>query len=83
MSMITDVPAKHYFKRYRGDKHFSEFLPTRWRQKSTDIGLDMEQNCVTVTLYIKLFWSFCFQSSRWRLRIRDAHRTLTASVSCD
>jgi len=38
------------FKRYRSDKHFSEFLPTRWRQKST--GIDMEQNYVTVTLCI-------------------------------
>ena len=30
------------FKRNDGDKHFSEFLPTRWRQKST--GIDTEQN---------------------------------------
>jgi len=30
------------FKRYRSDKYFSEFLPTRRRQKST--GIDMEQN---------------------------------------
>jgi len=29
------------FKRYHGDKHFSEFLPTRCRQKST--GIDMER----------------------------------------
>ena len=28
-----------------------EFLPTRWRQKST--GIDMEQNYVTVTLSIE------------------------------
>jgi len=38
------------FKRYHSDKHFSEFLPTRWRQKSA--GTDMEQNYVTVTLSI-------------------------------
>jgi len=38
------------FKRYHSGKLFSEFLPTRWRQKST--GIDMEQNCVTVTLCI-------------------------------
>jgi len=37
--MITDLPTKH-FKRHHSDKHFSEFLPTRWRQKST--GKDME-----------------------------------------
>jgi len=36
------------FKRYHSDKHFSEFLPTRWRQKST--GIDTEQNYVTVAL---------------------------------
>jgi len=38
------------FKRYHTGTHFSEFLPTRWRQKST--GVDMEQNYVTVTLCI-------------------------------
>ena len=36
--------------RYHSDKHFSEFFPTRWRQKST--GIDVEQNCVTATLCI-------------------------------
>jgi len=40
-------------KRYHSDKHFSELLPTRWRQKST--GIDMEQNYVTVTLSIIRF----------------------------
>ena len=29
------------FKRNHSDKHFQEFLPTRWQQKST--GIDMEQ----------------------------------------
>ena len=38
------------FKRYHSDKHFSEFLPTTWRQKST--GIDMEHNYVTDTLCI-------------------------------
>jgi len=49
--MITDLPTKNIFKCYLGDEHFKEFLPTRWRQKST--GIDMEQNDVTVTLYIR------------------------------
>jgi len=40
------------FNRYHSDKHFSEFLPTRWRQKST--GIDMEQNYATVTVCIQL-----------------------------
>jgi len=35
------------FKRYHSDKHFSQFLPTRRRQKSA--GTNMEQNYVTVT----------------------------------
>ena len=39
------------FKRYHSGKHFSEFLPRRWRQKST--GIDMEQKYVTV---IVLYW---------------------------
>jgi len=30
--MITDFPTKRIFMRYHSDKHFSEFLPTRWRQ---------------------------------------------------
>ena len=38
--MITDLLIK-CFKRYHIDKHFSEFLPTRWQQKST--GIDMEK----------------------------------------
>jgi len=37
--------------RYHSDKHYSEFLPTRWQQKST--GINVEQNCITVTLCIK------------------------------
>ena len=45
--MITDLPTKRVFKRYHSDKHFSEFLPARWQQKST--GIDVEQNYVTVT----------------------------------
>jgi len=37
------------------DKHLSDFLPTRWRQKST--GIDMEQNYVTVTVCIHGSWA--------------------------
>ena len=35
------------FQHYHSGKHFPEFLPTGWQQKST--GIDMEQNYVTVT----------------------------------
>jgi len=45
------------FKRYHSDKHRSEFLPTRWRQKST--GIDMEQNYVTVTPCIAELLNAC------------------------
>ena len=38
---------QNVFKRYHSDEHFSEFLPTRWRRKST--GIDIGQNYVTVT----------------------------------
>jgi len=38
--MITDIPTK----RYNSDKYFSEFLPTRWRQKSA--GVDIKENYV-------------------------------------
>ena len=41
--MITDLRTKRH-----SEKRFSEFLPTRWRQKST--GIDMAQTYVTVTL---------------------------------
>jgi len=54
MSMITDLPTKRIQainpRPQTHDKHFSEFLPTRWQQKSS--GIDMEQNFVTVTLCI-------------------------------
>jgi len=43
---ITELPTKR-IKRYHSDEHFSEFLPTIWRQNSTSI--DMEQKYVTVT----------------------------------
>jgi len=43
------------FKRYHSDKHLQEFLPTRWRQKST--GIDMEQNYVTDTLCSLLYFA--------------------------
>ena len=48
--MITDLPTRRIQYCYHSDKHFSDFLPTRWRQKSADI--DMEQNHVTVTVCI-------------------------------
>ena len=53
----TDLPT--LFKRYHSDKHFSGFLPTRWRQQST--GTDMEQNYVTVShpMYINVVNTGC------------------------
>ena len=41
MSIIRSLTYQQsIFKRYHSDQHFSEFLPTRWRQKST--GIDTE-----------------------------------------
>ena len=39
--MTTDLPAKRIFKRYHSDKHLSDFLPTRWREKSTGMFRSM------------------------------------------
>ena len=50
MATLSLTYQQSVFKRYHSDKHFSEFLPTGWRQKST--GIDTERNYVTVTLCI-------------------------------
>jgi len=50
MSILSVTNQQSVFKQYHSDKHFSEFLLTRWRQKST--GIDIEQNYVTVILCI-------------------------------
>jgi len=50
MSTWSLIYQQSVFKRYHSDKYFSEFLPTRWRQKLT--GMDMEQNYVTVALCV-------------------------------
>ena len=52
MSTRSLTYQQSVFTRCDSDKHFSEFLPTRWRQKST--GIDTEQNYVTVSLCILL-----------------------------
>jgi len=59
--MITDLPTNQQsaFKRYHGDKYFSECFPTRRRQKST--GTDMEQNRTSLSSYVyrpSLLWRF-------------------------
>jgi len=52
---------QNVFKLYHSDKHFSEFLPTSWRQKST--GIDTEQNYVTVTQYISMLYIYAISYS--------------------
>ena len=66
--MITDLPTKRIFKRYHSDKHFSECLTKRWRQKST--GTDMEQNYVTVFLCTVTASVACQFSSARDCRLR-------------
>jgi len=56
MSIWSPTYQQSVFKRHHTDKHFSEFLPTRRRQKST--GIDMEQNYVTVTLCVPIVQRF-------------------------
>jgi len=46
MSTLSLTHRQSVFERCHSDRRFSEFLPARWRQKST--GIDMEQNYVTV-----------------------------------
>jgi len=50
MSVRSLTYLQIVLKRYHSDKHLSEYLPTKWRQKS--IGIDTEQNYVTVILCI-------------------------------
>jgi len=48
MSIRLLTYQQSVFRCCHSDEHFSRFLPTRWRRKST--GIDMQQNYVTVTL---------------------------------
>jgi len=61
MSIWSLTSQQSVFKRYRIDEHFWEFLPTKWRQKST--GIDIEQNYVSVTLRIHVM----LQTTGWEL----------------
>jgi len=53
MSVWSVTYKQSVFRRYHSDNHFSAFLPTKCRQKST--GIDKGQNYVTVTLCIVEF----------------------------
>ena len=61
MSTWSPTFQQSVFKRYHSDKHFSEFLPTRWRQKST--GIDVERNYVTVSVCIFEHWKWPAQGT--------------------
>jgi len=51
MSIWSLTYQQSVSKLYQSDRHLSHIvLPTKWRQKSA--GMDVEQNYVTVTLYI-------------------------------
>ena len=66
--MSTDLQSKRIY-RYHCDKHFSEFLPTRRRRKST--GIDKEQCDVTVTLCILVTTEF--NTIRYDMLVYRAH----------
>jgi len=85
MQIITPIWSLTHqhsiFQRYHSDKHFSELLPIRRRQKST--GIDMEQNDVAGSLCI---WTWATMATpSWstnrlssvasRMRIRRQTRT--------
>jgi len=57
MSIRSLTYRQSVFKRYHSDKHLSEFLPTRRRQKST--GKDMGQN-----------YTLCTDSEQLGVRVR-------------
>jgi len=67
------------FERCQCDKHLSEFLPTRWRQKSN--GTDMEQNYVTVTLRISSYFLFSCVNDKDRLPEHRVTVTLFRAIS--
>ena len=78
MSVWSLTCQESVFKRCHSDKHFSEFLPTRWRQKST--GIDVERNYVTVTLCISAISKRRF-SCLWFLRNTKRNTPGTKSLS--
>jgi len=53
---LRRCPYDHKACKHISDEHFSEVVPrpTIWRQKST--AIDVEQNCVTVTLCKPTKW---------------------------
>jgi len=61
MSTWSPTFQQSVFKRYHSYKHFSEFLPTRRRQKST--GIDVERNYVTVSVCIFEHWKWSAQGT--------------------
>ena len=60
MSIWSLTDQQSVFKHYHSDKHFSEFLPTIQRQKST--GTDMKQNYVNVTFTLCILHA-CFNAA--------------------
>ena len=76
--MITDLPAE-LFKCYHSIKHFSEFLPTTWRQKST--GTKVRHCHPMYRLYYNcylLFFSFSILHGRCKfLKLLNVNKKQT------
>ena len=72
--MITDVSTQ----RYHSDKHFSEFLRARWRQKST--GIDMEQNYITATMCIVRYKLYQFIRHKRCVKSRGNFRLIARLI---
>ena len=58
--MITPTYQQSVFKRYHRGKHFSEFSPTRWRQKSTGIDMkEQQRNNAIKNVSLTVFFIYC------------------------
>ena len=70
MSIWSLTDQQSVFKHYHSDNHFSEFLPTIQRQKST--GTDMKQNYVNVTFTLCILHA-CVSMRPFTLEFAQMH----------
>ena len=66
MSIWSLTYQRSVFKRCQSDKHFSEFLPTRWRQKSTATKLRQCHSMYspsTLLLFKPAWWTLSLSPS--------------------
>ena len=71
MSMRSLTYQQSVFKCYHSDKHFSEFLPTRWRRKSTGTDREKLRHC----------HSMHSQQSALTVQCHNNHQKLTVNTT--